>query len=142
MGGPEFRRQGGAYARGRKEIKKALFTDIDCACRSIVWLAENTSAANNEVVESGVTNARCGGDAYPVTWQGQSYEVEWHINNGNSRAPERCLRIYYFWDGDQVVVTHMPSHQKTSMSYVLSAFAPPWHAIWDNGWFFGLVPLV
>ena len=102
--------------RARKKIKKALFTDIDCACRSIVWLAENTSAANNEVVESGVTNARCGGDAYPVTWQGQSYEVEWHIKNGNSRASERCLRIYYFWDGDQVVVTHMPSHRKTSMS--------------------------
>ena len=73
-------------------------------------------AANNEVVESGVTNARCGGDAYPVTWQGQSYEVEWHIKNGNSRAQELCLRIYYFWDGDQLVVTHMPSHRKTSMS--------------------------
>ena len=57
-------------SRARKEIKKALFTDIGCACRSIVWLAKNTSAANNEIVESGVTNARCGGDAYPVTWQG------------------------------------------------------------------------
>lgn len=102
--------------RARKEIKKALFTDIGCACRSIAWLAENTSAANNEILEAGVTNARCGGDSYPVTWQGQSYEVEWHIKNGNSRAPERCLRIYYFWDGEQVVVTHMPSHRKTSMS--------------------------
>lgn len=110
----------------RKELKKALFEDIDLACRCIVWLAkehrearlsEVSAIANNEVVESGIKNSRCGGDTYEVQWQGQGYEADWHIKNGgNTRSPERCFRIYYFWDGDQIVITHMPSHRKTSMS--------------------------
>jgi hypothetical protein len=36
-------------------------------------------------------------------------------NGGNTRDPERCLRIYYFWDDEsqQVVVGSLPGHLDT-----------------------------
>jgi hypothetical protein len=54
---------------------------------------------------------------HDVTWQGQRYTVDWHINNGgNTRSPKRCLRIYYFWDAatQQFVVADMPAHRRTT----------------------------
>ena len=39
----------------------------------------------------------------------------WHIKNGGTRDPRRCLRIYYFWDAttQQVVIADMPAHRVT-----------------------------
>ena len=58
------------------------------------------------------------GDAFVVAWgpKGEKRVLAWHLKNGgNTRDPERCLRIYYFWDDEtqQVVVGSLPGHLKT-----------------------------
>lgn len=56
------------------------------------------------------------GDAYLIRWpfaDSPQKLLRMHLkNNGNSRDPRRCLRIYFLWDPDtlQVVVGWLPSH--------------------------------
>jgi hypothetical protein len=56
------------------------------------------------------------GDAYLIRWpfaDSSQRLLRMHLkNNGNTRDPRRCLRIYFLWDPDtlQVVVGWLPSH--------------------------------
>lgn len=114
----------GAAKRG---CKKALFEDVEQVARCLLWLAntcrdrllEGGGSLREEVVEDGICNSHCGSDEFTFDWQAQRLSAGWHIKTtGNTRAPERCLRIYYGWDHQtqQVIIADMPSHRKTGAS--------------------------
>jgi hypothetical protein len=114
--------------QARRAVKDAIFEDVYLAARCLLWLANDLHAAKtsgtegslrDRTIEPGVINAHCGNDAFQIEWQGKRYEVEWHIKNrGNTRNPQRCLRIYYFWDepSQQSIIAHMPAHVVTDAS--------------------------
>ena len=111
--------------QARKSMKSAVFEDVELAGRCLLWLANAFRTLKLEgaegslrdlVLESGITNAHCGNDAFDIEWQGKKRQVEWHIKNGgNTHDPKRCLRIYYFWDETslQTVIASMPAHIRT-----------------------------
>ena len=109
------------------EIKKAKFEDVSLAARCVLWLAsyyrdKRLHGHGSDLrmsVEDGVHNDRCGGDGFPVEWNGNNVDVDWHIKSGgNTREPRRCLRIYYFWDdaSQQVVIASMPAHVHNNLT--------------------------
>lgn len=112
----------------RRNVRSPKFNDVALAARCIQWLATECrdrrmaggeGSLREEMVEDGIRNSPCGGDEFEIDWQGQKYAVDWHVKNGgNTRDPQRCLRIYYFWDqdGQQIVVVDMPGHRRTSAS--------------------------
>lgn len=112
----------------RRAIRAPEFEDVQLAARCLLWLAEECwerrrtgggSSLRDALIEAGVWNAHCGGDQFDLNWQGQRYTADWHIKNGgNTRDPQRCLRIYYFWDplSQQIVVAEMPAHRRTDAS--------------------------
>ena len=114
--------------KAKKEIKKSVYGGIFTACRAINWLAERGIESRKSGAEEstrdahvcdGVIHAHCGGDAYDFDWEGRRYSADWHIKSaGNTRDPVRCLRIYFAWNPEtqQIIVSHMPSHRRTSMS--------------------------
>lgn len=111
----------------RRGLRKALFQDVAIAANCVRWLAED---ARNRFVDGGgalanipvfdaITNAPCGGDEYTFDYQGRRLSANWHLKNGgNTRQPERCLRIYYAFDAQfrQIVVSDMPAHIRTAAS--------------------------
>lgn len=111
----------------RRGLKKSVFEDIACAANCIRWLAVDArerfmtgggSLANISVFE-GISNAPCGTDEYNFDFQGRRLEAKWHFKNGgNTRHPERCLRIYYAYDQmtRQIIIADMPSHRPTGAS--------------------------
>jgi hypothetical protein len=114
--------------RARRLLKDAEFEDIQMAANSIVWLADEARASlsgksalvlSDATVVDGVRNALCGGDAFDLQWQGQTFTANWHVKSGgNTRDPKRCLRIYWFWDEStqQIIVAEMPAHRRTDLS--------------------------
>ncbi|MDE0627065.1 MAG: hypothetical protein OXH99_11755 [Bryobacterales bacterium] len=106
--------------RAVREIKSTRFKDVELAAKGLVWLAtkyrksriggrgENLRGACG----SGLANQPCGGDTFLFKWADKRIPVKWHVKGTNTRDPERCLRIYYFWDArnQQVVVASMPGH--------------------------------
>lgn len=112
----------------RRGVKNPQFKDVRLAARCLIWLANDCrnskfgggrGSIEGQIIESGYLNSHCGADQYEFTWQGRSYNVEWHIKSGgNTRAPTRCLRIYYFWDDNsqQFIVAEMPAHRDTAAS--------------------------
>ncbi|MEN7536601.1 hypothetical protein ABDJ38_05395 [Aurantiacibacter sp. DGU5] len=111
----------------RRGLRKALFQDVAIAAECIRWLAgdarkrfvEGGGALANIPVFDGITNAPCGGDEYVFDYQGRRLSANWHLKNGgNTRQPERCLRIYYTFDAQyrQIVVSDMPAHIRTAAS--------------------------
>lgn len=55
------------------------------------------------------------GDTYMITYPWHSARkvfLEWKLSNGGNRNPERCLRVYFYWDEDEniVVIGWLPSH--------------------------------
>lgn len=106
--------------RAVREIKSTRFKDVKLAAKGLVWLAtkyrKSRIGGQGEDLRGpcgpGLTNQRCGGDTFPFSWSGKRIPVEWHVKGTNTRDPERCLRIYYFWDArnHQVVVASMPGH--------------------------------
>lgn len=109
----------------RRMVRSPEFEDVVQVARAIAWLATDQhlrringgGSTRDEMIETGVYNAYCGGDSYQTLWQGRRYEVDQHIKNGgNARDPKRCLRIYYFWEPDlqQTVIDHLPAHRHTS----------------------------
>ena len=105
-------------------IKKATFTDIALAARSLRWLAvccrdrriNGGGSLANITIEQGVENAPCGSDTFSFDLHGRKFEADWHIKTGgNTRDPCRCLRIYYAWDetSQQIIVADMPSHRRS-----------------------------
>lgn len=108
----------------RRNVKKPKFGDPALAARSLHWLAtvcrdrrlDGGGSLDDAVVEPGIRNAPCGADAFPFDFDGRRLTADWHIKNGgNTRDPERCLRIYYAWDEQtrQIVVADMPAHRVT-----------------------------
>ena len=111
----------------RRGLRKALFQDVAVAANCVRWLAEDArnrfvdggGALANIPVFDGITNAPCGGDEYTFDYQGRRLSANWHLKNGgNTRQPERCLRIYYTFDAQyrQIVVSDMPAHIRTAAS--------------------------
>lgn len=110
----------------RRAVKTAAFEDLELVARCMLWLATTyrdgrINGAEGDfvdfVLEPGVRNSACGGDEFDLSWQGRRYTADWHIKNGgNTRDPQRCLRIYYFWEPEtqQVVVAELPEHRRTS----------------------------
>ena len=107
--------------RARRELKRARFADVELAARCLLWLGgeyrhlrlETSGQGLKAIVENGVHNQPCGGDAFTIKWRGRGRRVDWHIKSGGStHDPTRCLRIYYFWDSSssEVVVASMPAH--------------------------------
>lgn len=108
----------------RRGIRKAVFHDVSMAANGIQWLAgearnrfiEGGGSLANIPVFDGITNAPCGADEYPFDFQGRRLSATWHLKNGgNTRQPERCLRIYYAFDEQtrQIVVSDLPAHRRT-----------------------------
>ncbi len=111
-------------SRARREVKSALFEDPQLAARCLLWLANEyrdsrlngSSGDLRKALENGIYNDRVGGDSFDFKWNSRNVPVEWHIKNGgNTHDPQRCLRIYYFWDEESqmVVVVTMPAHIRT-----------------------------
>lgn len=111
----------------RKGVKKPDFEDISLAARCIRWLASDArdrymsggGAMANITIFEGVLNAPCGSDDYDFDFQGRRLQAKSHIKSGgNTRQPERCLRIYYVFDevSRQIIISDMPAHRKTSAS--------------------------
>ena len=108
--------------RATRETRNPPFKEVAVAARGLVWLG--TKYRNYRIEGkgddlrgscgsgSGLSNERCGSDSFPVEWGGRKVQVEWHVKNTNTMDPERCLRIYYFWDARnrQVMVASMPGH--------------------------------
>ncbi len=111
----------------RKGVKKPAFQDIRKAAECIQWLAnearnrflEGGGALANITLGDGIMNAPCGNDEYTFEFQGRRLLASWHIKSGgNTRQPERCLRIYYAFDDQtrQIIVSDMPAHLRTAAS--------------------------
>lgn len=110
-----------------KGVKKPAYQDIGKAAKCILWLAnkalskflEGGGALANIQLGDGIANAPCDSDAYEFEFQGRRLEAAWHIKSGgNTRKPERCLRIYYAFDEQtrQIIVSDMPAHVRTEAS--------------------------
>jgi hypothetical protein len=111
----------------RRSVKAARFTDPALVARCLVWLAtdyrdrrlDGGGATDGPVVAAGLRNEPCGADSFRFDFQGRKLEADWHIKTGgNTRDPERCLRIYYAWDEttQQIVVADLPGHRRTGAS--------------------------
>lgn len=111
----------------RRGCKKAIYVNIEQVCRCMTWLAtecrdrflEGGGPLRDKPVMPGIKNSLCGGDEFSFSWQSQDLNANWHIKTGgNTRSPEKCLRIYYTWDGSsqQIIIADMPAHRRTSAS--------------------------
>ncbi|MFD0979295.1 hypothetical protein [Tropicimonas aquimaris] len=111
----------------RRMVRSPEFEDVSQVARAVTWLAtehfdvrvNGGVSLRDAVLEEGIRNAPCGGDAYDTFWKGRRWNVDWHIKTGgNTRNPKKCLRIYYFWEEEtrQTVIDHLPSHRRTSAS--------------------------
>ena len=110
----------------RRSIKSSTFGNLELAARCLIWLATTYRDGRlkggegdflDAILESGVRNSPCGSDEFDLDWQGRRYTADWHIKSGgNTRDPQRCLRIYYFWEPEtqQVVIADMPGHRRSS----------------------------
>ncbi|MDM7459966.1 MAG: hypothetical protein P3W94_011615, partial [Paracoccus sp. (in: a-proteobacteria)] len=104
--------------------RKPLFQDVEIAARSLLWLAtegrdrfrNGGGALANIPIFDGAQNAPCGADEFDFDWNSRRFSAEWHIKNGgNTRDPQRCLRVYYCFDQQtqQIIVADMPAHRRT-----------------------------
>jgi hypothetical protein len=111
----------------RKGLKKPDFEDVALTAKCIGWLASDArdrfmnggGTIANITIFDGVLNAPCGSDEYDFDFQGRRLQASWHVKNGgNTRQPERCLRIYYAFDdvSQQIIVSDMPAHKRTAAS--------------------------
>ena len=111
----------------RRLVRSPEFKDVMIVARCIDWLAtvqhkrrlKGGGSLREETIDNGIWNSPCGNDTYSTKWQGRRYDVKWHIKTGgNTRHPERCLRIYYFWEPDRelTVIDHLPAHRKSEIT--------------------------
>lgn len=112
----------------RQEINGfPVYKDVEKAAKCLLWLANEyrerrVNGGGDDLrdhIMSGIHNTPCGSDSFQFDWRGNSVDVEWHIKNGgNTRNPEHCLRIYYFWheESQQVIIAKMPAHVPNSIS--------------------------
>lgn len=127
--------------RAKRELKTADFADIKLVCQCLEYLGSEfwrmkveggtlvLEQNERQLADLGVRNEPSGaehllkeqGDTFYIAWGPQRRRrlLDMHIKNGgNTRDPQRCLRIYYFWDGEgqQVVVGSLPGHLNTRAS--------------------------
>lgn len=99
----------------RRNSKAPFFLDVTQAAQCLLWLGQvcrdrrlnGGGSLDDEMVGEGLRNSQCGADAFHFDFQEQRHEADWHIKNGgNTRDPNRCLRIYYAWDPatEQIIV--------------------------------------
>lgn len=110
-----------------RTCKNSPFENIPLIAYCLRWLAttlrsrwiRGSGSLNDLPVADAVRNAHCGSDAYPTFWNNDRLDIRWHIKSGgNSRKPERCLRIYYGLHDltRMIVVDHMPSHRRNALT--------------------------
>jgi len=111
-------------SQARRGVKKKTFDDPTLAAQCLIWLAstcrkhriEGGGSLANRSIKQGIENAPCGSDEFEFDWQNRRLTADWHVKNGgNTRSPERCLRIYYCFDEStqQIVVGDMPGHRRS-----------------------------
>lgn len=56
--------------------------------------------------------------SYFVQYRKRQCLLDWHIVKGGGRDPRYCLRIYFFWDGEEqkVVIGWLPTHLDNSLT--------------------------
>lgn len=121
-----------------RAAKQAKFEDAPLVYQALLLLGREYHASKTRggadcmesmdarLKELGLENSRSGedtrlreqGDEFLVRHKGRKVLLKWHLKNGNSRDPRRCLRIYYAWsDEDQmVIVGSLPGHLHTRAS--------------------------
>lgn len=119
------------HSRAKRSIKDASFTDVKLVYECLKLLAEDYVSVrkgdiprdefDKKCAELGVEDCpsisdnRAGelGDTYFVEYRGDKKKLDRHIKKGNvTREPEKCMRIYYFWDDEEekVVIGSLPQH--------------------------------
>lgn len=111
--------------RAQSGVRKAAYRYVDSAARALLWLANDCrdqrmnggdGSINNLTIFDGVMNASCGSDTYDFDWNGRRFSADWHVkSSGNTRKPERSLRIYYCFDPQtqQIIVSDLPAHRRS-----------------------------
>lgn len=123
-------------SKAARAARKSSFKDVELAYRAVLVMAnqyyqmrvnggdEHRQALENALQSLGLRNERSGeecflreqGDEFLVDWGRGKRLLDWHLKTpGNTRDPERCFRLYYFWDDEtqQVVIGSMPDHLQT-----------------------------
>lgn len=110
--------------RAKRAVKKPKFKDVRQAANGLLWLAgeyrDHRLGGRGRDLRgpnpSGLSNEACGRSRFTISWGGRHRAVRWHLKNGNTHDPTRCLRIYYFWDdtSEQVIVASMPAHHRVT----------------------------
>lgn len=119
------------HSRAKRSIKDASFADVKLVYESLKLLGEDYVSVrkgdipreefDKKCAELGIEDSpsisdnRAGelGDTYFVEYRGDKKKLERHIKKGNvTRDPEKCMRIYYFWDDEEekVVIGSLPQH--------------------------------
>jgi len=121
------------HSRALESLANAQYKGIDLMCDALLLLAEKWRAVkmgemdpveltqalsnrhlHNIKISRTITKTSAGthGQSYYVVHDGKRRLLERHVTKGNSRWPEHCLRIYFFWDEvkNLVVVGWLPSH--------------------------------
>ena len=119
-----------SYAK--RQIKKTNFKDVSLAARCLIWLGNEYRysrihgngdlrgpVTEHDMTGLGIRNDRCGSDSFSFDFDEDNLEADWHLKNGgNTRSPDRCLRIYYCWHPElqQVIIADMPGHRDTAIT--------------------------
>jgi regulator of replication initiation timing len=123
------------HSRARRSLKNPEFQDVEQVSRALLLLAneyrnmklgvgggkgacDEKLAALGLRLDGSISKEAAGefGDTYFVRWPFESSQkrfIDLHLRSGgNTRDPERCLAIYFFWDDEtrQVVVCSLPGH--------------------------------
>lgn len=119
------------HSRAKRSIKDASFADVRLVYECIKLLGEDYVSVrkgdipredfDRKCAELGIEDCpsisdnRAGelGDTYFVEYRGDKKKLDRHMKKGNvTRDPEKCMRIYYFWDdeNEKVVIGSLPQH--------------------------------
>lgn len=131
------------HPRARGSLKDAVYFDLSLVCKALLLLAneyrdsrlgidptKSKIALDAKLDElrlrfgGSITRARAGQHddtyfvAYPTS-SGKRWFLDSHLRClSNSRQPERCLAIYFFWHDEtrQVVIGWLPSHLENRLT--------------------------
>lgn len=111
----------------RRNMKTSLYRDTDAFIEVLDWFRETYIPARmggggslvDVPVASGMRNSHCGGDAFRFDHGTVRLDCNFHIkNNGNTRDPQRCFRLYYAWDPatERVILVDGPQHRHSALT--------------------------
>lgn len=126
------------HPRAQRALADAQFDDPPLVYRSLILLAGHyrdmkrgiagsKMAFERELSNLGlryghsISKERAGeqSEHYFIQYAGQRHFIDSHLRkNGNTRAPRRCLAIYFFWhdESEQIVVCSLPGHLPNAIS--------------------------